>query len=361
MHINSRGYLSIFIPIIIFFIFLTSCGQKQPGCPFCTTDLQQASVLPLPANPLKALQIKWVALSGAPSILDPSTVCENDFKDVLFRRHIRASGCIWTPQCKIILRSVFGPEPNYGIINDPDLSIGEPGDVVINADLGLSDEMFNLVNAADAHWNAQPTGITAIAIRRFIWSDGKPSSVKGYATPNGGTRPFLFIVDPEFLPATFHDVHVSTEQMLSHELGHALGLCHSDKAGCNQVDANQQIGNLMLSDGNANHRVLTSNQCDIARNKYPQVFINGREHVLISSTMDSLDNNLINKNMRYLDLHKIVVYDGSPHKGNLKFILGTNGLFQGNKTAYWLVLNIDNNESTGLRVTELITFHRISW
>ncbi len=343
----------IFFLLTICTILLSSCGTNQRGCPFCTSDLQEDRVVS-PSTPLKGLYMKWVALPGAPSISNPSLVCEDDFKDVLFRRHIRAASCIWIPQCRIALTPAFSPDSNYGIIQDQDLSIGQPGDVVINADTLFSSEILDTFNVADAYWNGQPSGVTAIAIRRFINPDGTNINIGGLGFANSGTRPGLFIIDPEFLPHLHHEEHVGAEQILAHELDHVLGLCHPDEGDCNQINANSEISNLMLANSNGLNKKLTESQCEIARNLYPHLFTDGREHVIVGHIMDTPDTNLINKNMGYIDLHKIVMFDGSPHQGNLKFLLGTNGLFQEKKATYWLVLDTDNNESTGLRAIEVI-------
>jgi len=103
----------------------SSCGDNSPGCPFCSDELATESVLPI-GTEVFGIEMKWSALQEAPSIVDPSLVCEDTFQEVLLRRHIRAGSCIWTPQCKVILGTVIGPTSNYGLFADADLSTGHP-------------------------------------------------------------------------------------------------------------------------------------------------------------------------------------------------------------------------------------------
>ncbi|MEX0884754.1 MAG: hypothetical protein WDZ72_14900, partial [Cyclobacteriaceae bacterium] len=111
------------------FLLTSNCGSPPSGCPHCSDDLQLPSILPENV-PFRTLEMKWSALNGAPTIDDPSLVCEDSFGEVLLNRHLRAGTCNWT-QCKILLGTVFGSTANYGLFDDPDLSVGAPGDVVV--------------------------------------------------------------------------------------------------------------------------------------------------------------------------------------------------------------------------------------
>ncbi|WP_162342704.1 hypothetical protein [Cyclobacterium salsum] len=109
-------------------LLTTTCGSPPAGCPDCSDDLQLTSILP-DDFPFRTLEVKWNALNGTPAIDDPSLLCEDNFEEVLLNRHLRAGLGNWT-QCKILLGTVFGSTANYGLFDDPDLSVGAPGDIV---------------------------------------------------------------------------------------------------------------------------------------------------------------------------------------------------------------------------------------
>jgi hypothetical protein len=325
----------------------TSFGYG-PGCPYGTKEPPA-----VPSNKtLLYASMKWCGIAEAPSVSNPSLVCEMDPRSMMLRRHQRASDCIWIPQCRITMRSGAGfvAQNNFKVINDLDTSIGLPGDIVVDPPTELNNSFL----LADMLYNtpvAQPKGIIAMSARRLINSAGVPI-VRGIAVcpPMPGAPRWMAVEDPTInCPLN--------ERTVAHEFGHMLGLCHDSAlpvgCSCPGLPAN----NLMASGGTG--ATLTRQQCNQARNYLSQNTIIDPPAGInepVNLVAMAFDDGTNDAEAPFLDILKITVIDNSPNTNELSFHLLTNGLIPTNQTnvKFWILLDTDNNPATGASATNIV-------
>jgi hypothetical protein len=85
-------------------------------------------------------------MEDVPSIDDPSLVCQDAPKDVLWRRHERASQCIWIPQCWIPMRSeAVVSKANYDLLSDAVVRPTSSQELTDAVDQGIEVVLANLI------------------------------------------------------------------------------------------------------------------------------------------------------------------------------------------------------------------------
>jgi hypothetical protein len=195
-------------------------------------------------SPLAQMRIpvRWCAITGAPSQINPGVVGEASLKDVLWRRHERVTDNIYQPQARITLRSgATASLPSFPVITDLNVSAGsQPGDVLdLNFDGGA--EWRATINACRQAWRAAAptvTGLTAVHIRRFVNAAGAPTGLLGLGglptLSNAASqmqRGDAMVIDNAYLlPGSPLQVFGPdpVDKLLGHELAHGVATWHGD-------------------------------------------------------------------------------------------------------------------------------------
>lgn len=314
------------------FVWALPANAYGPGCPRC---MPEPAVLSS-AHPLIEIPMKWCAIAQAPSILDPSLVCESTFKDFLWRRHERASDCVWIPQGRITMRSgAVGGSANFKSFDDLDISIGQPGDIVADFAGNFDDELHRTWEHCAAAWGANPLGVVAVSVRAIIDRDGK-NIANGIAyscsSDPSMTKPYLAVADPQILVTNVGDIRfLRNERTLAHELGHVLGLCHNDMPG-NLLSTNAVRG-----------ATLTFEQCTQAGSVATSI-LTANPELRTSVVLDQPDSPSIA--LPFMDVAKVIAIDNP--ECNVFFCLGTRGIVpKTEELSFCVLLDADGDESTG--------------
>lgn len=338
-------------------IALAAALPETADAQACTPDLKADPVLPAGTEAL-AVGLRWCGVIGAPAVDDPSLVGETSFKDMLWRRHERASECIWIPQCRITLRSAAGiVKDDYQTIpdiDDPLISDDLPGDVVIRVPDGDGgsqadySELRELWQDCDLAWGEQEKGLLALSLRDFIGRDENNDqfgiNVSGvalnYDDISGDDplqRPSFSVTDPTIVSDP------DTEKVLAHEIGHKLGICHPDQS-C--ATAGEAENTLMDGPGPI---ILTENQCNAAR-----ATLDGNTQLdppagtgavlgLIDGRGDPDEPEIPD----LMDIRKLVVVDDTEKGEGMTLALRMQGALGANQVLYVFGLDADNDPATG--------------
>lgn len=314
------------------------CDYEAPSCVSC--DANAFGSVVAEGAPQLSVAMKWTGVLGSPAVDNPGIVCMPNFKDMMWRRHERASECVWIDQAHVTLRSGGAVQSSdYKTIADADTSIGQPGDVFfgtinMSGSVDLSEELDQLWDDCDALWAAQPKGLVAVSCRELVDENGV-SQLRGIAVTGSVTRPYLCSADPTLLCQL-------NERSLAHEAGHVLSLPHV-------------TGTSSLMRGGGTGAALSLAECNQARQYIldnPIVDPPG-DPDFVDFARDGLPD--LPAALGHLDIIKTVVTDRASSQGRITFHIGTDGpLPTTGVFSYHVVLDSDNSPATGNNASTLL-------
>ncbi|MFQ5717953.1 MAG: FG-GAP-like repeat-containing protein [Acidobacteriota bacterium] len=177
--------------------------------------------------------VRWCGVVGAPSL--PTTAAAANAE--LLSRSEAATSNVLAPVASIRVRSgATATFPSFPLLTDPDTTIGNPGDVVVDPAARNYDEVLQLFTSCRTAWeqgDPSVVGITAVQINQFVDPARNALGLLGVGgraeplnAPQQAVAGRVMIVDPQHLvgltPAD------SIERILAHEFGHALSLPHGN-------------------------------------------------------------------------------------------------------------------------------------
>lgn len=324
---------------------MSSSAYGPPTCPYCVSEPQILTH----ADPLLHVSMKWCGVDPAPTVADPTLACQapGDFKTMLWRRHERATDCIWTPQARITLRSGGAVQKSdYVMFSDLSGTPGVPGDVDITSPYT---ELFATWNKCDMEWAAQPKGAVAVSAHHLVNAAGTQIA-RGVAIVGSHVRPWLMAADLQ----NFCQLN---ERSLAHEAGHLLSLGHTGTAG-----------NLMQTGG-------TGATLDNAQIATARAYLAGcpildppegetADPELVDFVFDppgdlrQINSDGVPASGPHLDIDKIVSFDRTTTDNPFSLHIGVMGLFPEDANAYPInykvAMDTDNDVTTGGDPKQLI-------
>ncbi len=225
--------------------------------------------------------MSWCVVRGAPAEAAPNvtsegtTVADTNTNAVMWRRHERPTDNVFLPQASVSLRSSINNAwgtLSFPLIDDPDTSIGQPGDVA--ATLTRTAELMTLETRCESAYAAlgrAGVGITAVNVNRWLDGGGVYRGQTGLGGCSWVGSPgspcsrdfYIFVADNRWFYPTVPNRNIPgfgtpnadpLDLIVAHETGHALNLQHRNNTAevmnPSIVDTN--------GDGRVDNRLLNS-------------------------------------------------------------------------------------------------------
>lgn len=234
--------------------------------------------------------ISWCIVQGSPAEANPNVAGDTTTDAVIWRRHERPTDNIFINPAGISFRSAINDAwgtLDFPIIPDPDTNFGVPGDMRGENVNAFGDEYNQMLNACDAAWaNLGRAGIGITAVNAGLFHDGTDyvgfigwgGCVEDVMNPGFCVVPWdgqIAVIDNHYLFPTVPDrtfpdgsnrqfvLTDPLDQLVGHELGHALSLDHrNDVTALMNPGQQDNAGNDSMTDNIA----LDNNEVTALRN-----------------------------------------------------------------------------------------------
>jgi hypothetical protein len=341
------------------------------------------------------IPVSWCAVYGSqaadnPNIPNPWGGVDRTTDDVLWRRHERATDNIYINDVGITFRSAINDALHTSLdfpkINDPVIeSPSWKGNLWLYDDQSdpTMNEINRMLHTCQQSWvnmakgTGAVNGIPTINIRQFLNIPGTniDTSVLGasmctdLAPPDGICETpydgYVFVIDNFYTAplATGGQNNDPYDQNLGHEFGHSLGLAHRPTTAdptalmnWRQVTTTTPLGETYVSNTKLNPQEVTTVRDNVVPPRIRGVEIDPEAEVLKAQVVESIAIDDVGENQTLLPYQDIsyvrAILDS---RNNITYFM--QNLFgyipetikSNNQTnlQYWILVNSDNNTSTG--------------
>lgn len=316
-----------------------------PNCSPCyTPSLWTFPVTPQIPGLFKTMSMRWCAIAEAPTVLDPTLVCQPTLEAAMWRRLVNANECVMLPGALISLQSGSTQTTQVQVVPDPG-PLGGPAGYIESNPVNVEDlatELWAAWEQCDMLWSGQTKG--ALVLNAWAITDDVGSwFARGAAVTGSVAFPWMAVADADWL--LINDGQFN-ERSLAHEAGHVM-------------DEDHVLDPLNLMETGGSGIQVTSDQRSRMRtylDDHPSVDPPPES----DPTPDVADYQYDRRGdgaAPPLDVYKVVVVDRTPGGGDVDVVVALAGLVKhlppGTAT-YAFAMDVDGTAGTGLDPSELV-------